>query len=187
MSHFTEESTVREVICDPAFSGFGRLFFPVDRPISPDMTLRELSSSDVYLWYSEIRPETTVDILNTLWERASGGEQIFYPLSRADTGLFFLRGNPGEKFAVCNAAVIMQYTGYDACDPADAPTYACVGTNDGIASWRGMQQRLQHLEQLGIPTEFHVYPGLRHGFGLGIETAAEEWIKDAAAFWEKQV
>lgn len=103
--------------------------------------------------------------------------RFFYPLSRADTGLFFLRGNPGEKFAVCNAAVIMQYTGYD----------ACVGTNDGIASWRGMQQRLQHLEQLGIPTEFHVYPGLRHGFGLGIGTAAEGWIKDAAAFWEKQV
>ena len=115
------------------------------------------------------------------------GRADFYPLSRADTGLFFLRGNPGEKFAVCNAAVIMQYTGYNACDPADAPTYACVGTNDGIACWRGMQQRLQHLEQLGIPTEFHVYPGLRHGFGLGIETAAEGWIKDAAAFWEKQV
>ena len=30
------------------------------------------------------------------------------------------------------AAVIMQYTGYTDTSKADAPTYACVGTSDGI-------------------------------------------------------
>lgn len=47
-----------------------------------------------------------------------------------------------------------------------------------------MQNRLQRLSALGIPTEFHVYEGLGHGFGLGIGTIAEGWIKDAIKFWE---
>lgn len=33
----------------------------------------------------------------------------------------------------------------------------------------------------------HKYPGLSHGFGLGTGTAAEGWIEDAVAFWEKQM
>lgn len=41
------------------------------------------------------------------------------------------------------------------------------------------------LSALGIPTEFHVYPGLSHGFGLG--TVAEGWIDDAVRFWESQM
>ena len=85
------------------------------------------------------------------------------------------------------AAVIMQYTGYSDASPQDAPTYACVGTNDGIASWRTMQRRLEALEGYGIPTKFHVYNGLRHGFGLGTGTVAEGWINDAVAFWEAQM
>lgn len=47
-----------------------------------------------------------------------------------------------------------------------------------------MQNRLQRLSALGIPTEFHVYEGLGHGFGLGIGTVTEGWIKDAHTFWE---
>ena len=80
----------------------------------------------------------------------------------------------------------MQYTGYSAVSEYDAPTYVCVGTNDGIANWRTMQRRLEALNDLGIPTEFHAYDGLPHGFGLGIGTAAEGWIHDAVAFWEEQ-
>lgn len=84
------------------------------------------------------------------------------------------------------AAVIMQYTGYSTVSPYDAPTYACVGTSDGIASWRTMQTRLQQLQDLGIPTEFHSYAGLQHGFGLGTGTVAEGWIDDAINFWQRQ-
>ena len=83
-------------------------------------------------------------------------------------------------------AVIMQYTGHSEYTGNDPPTYACVGTNDGIASWRTMESRLNALEELGIPTEFHAYEGLRHGFGLGTGTAAEGWIEDAVDFWEDQ-
>lgn len=72
------------------------------------------------------------------------------------------------------------------CTQNDPPTYACVGENDNIASWRTMKNRLRNLEAAGIPTEFHKYPGLRHGFGLGTGTVAEGWIDDAVIFWENQ-
>lgn len=290
VEHFSLNSTVGDVIRDPAFAGFGRLLFPVDISIPVTMTLREVSSSRTFLWYSNIHPEKTVEIVNELWRRAESGEQIFYPIytdeeirenpDKENTGIFFLRGIQKEKFAVLNAgggfyyvaamhdsfphalelsrrgynafvmiyrpntpwqdlgralcfiedhaeelgvnpegyslwggsagarmaavlgnaqnlryiterelpragAVIMQYTGYDEVSRFDAPTYACVGTADGIAWWGGMKQRLQKLGRLGIPTEFHAYPGLRHGFGIGTGTVADGWIEDAIRFWEK--
>ena len=84
-------------------------------------------------------------------------------------------------------AVIMQYTGQSDYTENDPPTFACVGENDGIAGWRTMERRIAALDASGIPTEFHHYPGLRHGFGLGTGTAAEDWIDQAAAFWEAQM
>lgn len=83
--------------------------------------------------------------------------------------------------------VIMQYTGHSDYTESDPPAYACIGENDGIAGWRAMENRLRKLDALGIPTEFHKYPGLGHGFGLGTGTAAEGWIKDAVSFWKKQM
>lgn len=85
------------------------------------------------------------------------------------------------------ATVIMQYTGHSNLTRNDPPTFVCVGENDGIANWRTMQRRIQALDEMGIPTEFHHYPGLRHGFGLGTGTVAEGWIDEAAAFWQRQV
>ena len=84
-------------------------------------------------------------------------------------------------------AVIMQYTGHSEYSELDPPTFACVGTNDGIASWRTMQRRLEAMESIGIRTEFHAYEGLSHGFGLGTGTVAEGWIDEAVAFWRKQI
>ena len=81
----------------------------------------------------------------------------------------------------------MQYTGHSEYSEADPPTFACVGEADGIASWRTMQRRLQAMSALGIPTEFHHYPGLPHGFGLGTGTVAEGWLDQAVAFWEAQM
>lgn len=84
-------------------------------------------------------------------------------------------------------AVVMQYTGHSEYAETDPPTYACVGENDGIASWRTMQRRLEAMSAVGIDTEFHKYPGLSHGFGIGVGTAAEGWVDDAVAFWERQM
>ena len=289
---FTENSTVAEVKANAAFRDFGRLLFPVDRAVSDDMTLKDVSSSSTYTWYNYIKPEKTVEIVNHLKNAAENGQQIFYNIytenemqadsSLRDTGLFFFEGEDNAKFAVCNAgggfayvgamhdsfphalelskmgynafvliyrpdapyddlaraiefihdnadtlkvdsddyslwggsagarmaatlgnsdylkqltgrtdigqagAVIMQYTGYTYTSKADAPTYVCVGTSDGIANWKTMQNRLNTLESYGIPTEFHAYEGLPHGFGLSTGTVAEGWIYDAVNFWEEQ-
>lgn len=81
-------------------------------------------------------------------------------------------------------AVIMQYTGFNRVSSADAPTYVNVGDSDWIANWQTMKQRLFYLDQLGIPTEFHVYSGLSHGYGLGEGTVAQGWLNDALRFWQ---
>lgn len=290
---FTENSTVADVLNDPDFAGFGRLMFPVDLNISDRMTLKQISSSSVYMWYSNIKSEKTVEIINYFKKERMKGNRIFYNIyteqqmtndpTKKDTGLFFFRGEPGKEFAINNAgggfyyvgamhdsfphaleisknsynafaliyrpgqayedlgqaisfiydhgdelqvsrenyslwggsagarmaavlgnssylkqytnrkdipqsaAVVTQYTGYSRISRGDAPTYSCVGTRDGIASWQTMQNRLDRLGSLGIPTEFHVYSGLSHGFGLGSGTVADGWIEDAIAFWEKQI
>lgn len=85
------------------------------------------------------------------------------------------------------AAVIMQYTGHTQYSAGDPPTFVCVGKNDGIASWQTMKSRLDSMSALGIPTEFHAYDGLGHGFGLGTGTVAEGWLDQAVAFWEEQI
>ena len=43
------------------------------------------------------------------------------------------------------------------------------------------------MSALGIPTEFHAYDGLGHGFGLGTGTAADGWFDLAVKFWEEQM
>ena len=85
------------------------------------------------------------------------------------------------------SAVIMQYTGHSDYTENDPPTFACVGEGDGIANWRTMERRLTAMSTLGIPTEFHHYPGLPHGFGLGTGTVAEGWLDEAVAFWKAQM
>lgn len=285
---FTRQSKIEDAAHDPAFGSFGRLLFPTDKYYYSGDTLEELR----LVYYSHIDPDETVEIVNTLKERAEAGQTIFYDIytdeekaadpAKEDTGLFFFKGTPGEKFAICNAggafayvgamqdsfphalelskkgynafaliyhpgaqtacedlaraitfifdhaeelevdtdcyslwggsagarmaawlgtygpeafgggdlprpgAVIMQYTGLSEYSELDPPTYACVGDRDGIANWRIMQARLDAMQQLGIDTEFHVYSGLGHGFGLGTGTSAEGWLDDAAAFWESK-
>ncbi len=286
---FDERTRMDTVKSDPVFGDYGRLLFPVDSGYYSGDTLGELR----LVWYNNIDPEQTVEIVNSLWQRANAGETVFYDIytdaekeadpAKEDTGLFFFKGEPGQKFAVCNAgggfayvgamqdsfphalalskqgynafaliyrpgaqtacedlaraisfifehadelqvdtdcyslwggsagarmaawlgsygpaafrgddlprpgAVIMQYTGHSDYTENDPPTFACVGESDGIVDWHAMQRRLQAMHDLGIPTQFHHYPGLPHGFGLGTGTAAEGWLDQAVAFWEAQM
>ena len=92
----------------------------------------------------------------------------------------------GESELPQPAAVVMQYTGLSEYSRNDPPTFVTVGRSDGIANWRIMKQRLDNMSALGIPTEFHSYPGLSHGFGLGTGTVAQGWIDEAIDFWEAQ-
>ena len=92
----------------------------------------------------------------------------------------------GEQKLPKPSTVVMQYTGLSDYSRNDPPTFVAVGESDWIADWRIMKQRLDEMNSIGIPTEFHSYPGLGHGFGLGTGTVAEGWIDEAVAFWEEQ-
>ena len=287
----TRDTLVRDVMDDPIFGGHGRLLFPVDRTIPQDMTLEDVGG--LLVWYHDVNPDKTVEIVNALGERAVSGDTVFYDIytdeekaadpEKEDTGLFFFRGEPGGKTAICNAgggfmyvgamqdsfphalelskngynafaliyrpgaqtacedlaraiaflhenaeelgidmtdyslwggsaggrmaawlgtygteefgerayprpaAVIMQYTGLSEVTGDEPPTYCCVGTRDGIASYRTMEGRVRRIQANGTDAEIEVFQGLPHGFGLGEGTVAEGWINRAIDFWERQM
>lgn len=93
----------------------------------------------------------------------------------------------GETAYPQPGAVIMQYTGLSEVTGNEPPTYNCVGTSDGIASYRTMKERIDRIQSQGTDTEIEVFDGLSHGFGLGEGTVAEGWLDNAIAFWEKQM
>lgn len=284
---YTADTKITDVISDPFFGDYGRLIFPVNTGYYSGSTLGSLRLT----WYSNIRPEKTVEICNYMRTQAQAGEVIFYDIyseqekkadpAKRNTGLFFFRGKPGEKFAICNAgggfayvgamhdsfphalelskkgynafaliyrpgsetacedlaraiafifehadelevdtagyslwggsagarmaawlgsygteafgekryprpaAVIMQYTGLSQVFGNEPPTYNCVGTSDGIASYRTMQSRIEAIRRNGTDAVIEVFNGLSHGFGLGTGTVAEGWLDNAVAFWER--
>lgn len=114
---YTADTPIETVAADPVFGDYGRLLFPVDDWYMSGETLGDLQLT----WYTNIDPEKTVEIVNSLYNRAAAGETVFYDiyteeekvadLEKADTGLFFFKGEPGEKFAVCNAGGGFAYVG----------------------------------------------------------------------------
>lgn len=288
---FTEDTKVWDVIDDPVFGDYGRLIFPADKSINENLTLGNVGN--ILTWYSYVNPDRTVQIANYLREHAASGEQIFYDIyteeekaadpEKKDTGLFFFRGTPGEKFAITNAgggfayvagmhdsfphalelskkgynafaliyrpgaqtacedlaraiafihehaeelevdvsgyslwggsagarmaawlgsygtaafgeadyprpgAVIMQYTGLSETTGREPPTYACVGTSDGIAYYGTMEERIRRIQAQGTNAEIEIFDGLPHGFGLGEGTVAEGWLNNAVRFWEENM
>ncbi len=83
------------------------------------MTLNEVGK--ILTWYNYVNPDRTVEIVNYMKTKAEAGEQIFYDIytdeekaadpAKKNTGLFFFRGNPGEKFAIVNAGGAFVYVG----------------------------------------------------------------------------
>lgn len=89
----------------------------------------------------------------------------------------------GQKQYPRPSAVIMQYTGMSEVTGREPPTYACVGTGDGIADYHVVQQRIEQIQANGVKAMIEIFPNLPHGFGLGKRTAAEGWIQNAVNFW----
>lgn len=116
-NYFVKDTKVSEVINDPAFKGFGRLIFPINTDYWSGETLKDIRLT----WYSHINPDKTVEIVNNLKERVSVGETVFFDIyteaekkaepRKKDTGLFFFKGKPNEKFAICNAGGGFSYVG----------------------------------------------------------------------------
>ncbi|MBQ6910081.1 MAG: hypothetical protein IJQ29_08170 [Synergistaceae bacterium] len=124
--------------------------------------------------------ELEVDVKNySLWGGSAGARMAAW-LGTYGTEAF------GEKNYPRPAAVIMQYTGLSEVTGNEPPTYNCVGTNDGIASYLTMQNRINRIKANGTDAEIEIFNGLSHGFGLGEGTVAEGWLDRAVKFWERQ-
>jgi acetyl esterase/lipase len=80
---------------------------------------------------------------------------------------------------------VIAYTGHTDWTPEDPPTFTIVGDRDGIANPAVMERRVNAMKAAGIPTEFHLYRNVGHGFALGASTSAEGWVHKAVQFWEK--
>ena len=123
--------------------------------------------------------ELQVDTKNySLWG-GSAGARIAAWLGSYGTAYF------GEKYYPRPAAVIMQYTGLSEVTGKEPPTYNCVGTNDVIADYRIMQNRINRIKNNGTDAKIEVFKNLPHGFGLGEGTIAEGWLNRAVEFWEE--
>ena len=114
---YNRNTAISEVISDSVFGKAGRLLFPVDTGYYSGSTLGDLSLT----WYTNIQLDKTMEIVNTLHNRAAKGEKIFYDIytdaekssdpEKKNTGLFFFKGTPREKVAVCNAGGGFAYVG----------------------------------------------------------------------------
>lgn len=125
--------------------------------------------------------ELQVDMTDySLWGGSAGARMAAW-LGSYGTEAF------GEDAYPRPAAVIMQYTGLSEVTGDEPPTYNCVGTSDGIASYQTMEERIRRIQAQGTDAEIEVFDGLPHGFGLGEGTVAEGWLDNAAAFWERQM
>ena len=116
----------------------------------------------------------------SLWGGSAGARMAAW-LGSYGTAAF------GEKEYPRPGAVIMQYTGLSEVYGNEPPTYNCVGTNDGIASYRTMERRIAAIQANGTDAMIEVFPGLSHGFGLGTGTMADGWINNAVSFWERNM
>jgi hypothetical protein len=50
-----------------------------------------------------------------------------------------------------------------------------------------MERRINTIRANGTNAEIEIFDGLSHGFGLGVGTAAEGWLDNAVAFWERNM
>ena len=116
----------------------------------------------------------------SLWGSSAGARMAAY------IGSYGVHGFGGDRISG-PGTVVMAYTGHADYSPNDPPTFAIVGENDRIAVPSTMERRINAMKANGIDVDFHIYPGLGHGFGLGIGTSAEGWIDDAIEFWEEHM
>ena len=116
----------------------------------------------------------------SLWGGSAGGRMTDW-VGTYGTEYF------GEKEYPRPSALIIQYTGLSEVIGNEPPTYSCVGTNDGIANYRTMQNRIEKIKSNGTNSKIEVFNGLPHGFGLGEGTIAEGWINNAVDFWKSQM
>lgn len=120
LEQVNENTTVQEVVENPAFNGFGKYIFPLNRYSSySNMKISNINSLLPY--HSHINTNSTIEVINYMINEVNNGEQIFYNIyfdeekaqdsSKQDTGLFFFRGNENAPFAIICAGGGFSYVG----------------------------------------------------------------------------
>lgn len=96
---YTRTTPIETVRNDPVFGDYGRLIFPVERSYYSGDTLEQLHLT----YYNNIDPDETVDICNSLRQRAADGQTIFYDIYTEDERVMHWRietirsqGTPAE-------------------------------------------------------------------------------------------
>lgn len=107
----------------------------------------------------------------SLWGGSAGGRMTDW-VGTYGTSYF------GEKEYPKPSALIIEYTGLSEVTGDEPPTYSVVGTNDEIANYKVMQNRINRIKANGTNAEIEVFNGLPYGFGIGEGTIAE-WLNDA--------
>jgi len=119
-ARLTVDSRIGELVNHPAFAGFADRILPrTDREVDHDAKLSTIASQLPY--HEHVDPPEVVRGLNRLIDDASAGRQLFFDFyteaekqrepSKAQTGLFFLRGRPGAPFAVIAPGGGFSYVG----------------------------------------------------------------------------
>jgi acetyl esterase/lipase len=83
--------------------------------------------------------------------------------------------------------VVMTYTAHSDVGTNEPPTFVVVGEFDAISPPSAMEKRVAQLRKAGTEVEYHKYPGVAHGFGLGTGTSADGWAAEAVRFWAKHI
>lgn len=118
--HLTADGKLGNLLGHPAFRGFARQLLPWDgRSYDEAMPLRDTRSLLPY--HSHVEPAVVIGALNRMIDDANSGKTIFYDIyaeaekraepAKANTGLFFFRGNPGAPFAVISPGGGFAYVG----------------------------------------------------------------------------
>jgi acetyl esterase/lipase len=146
---------------------------------SVQLACEDLAAAISYIFANAEHLEVSTECYS-LWRGSAGARMAAYLGSHGPAAY-------GGDELPRPATVVMQYTGHSEYTEKAPPTFVVVGGNDDIASPSIMERRVSALKAAGIDTEFHVYPNLGHGFGLGIGTSTEGWQDKAVAFWEKHI
>ena len=161
-------------LSEKGYNAFALIYRP-----GADTACEDLARAIAFL--HENADELQIDMTDySLWGGSAGARMAAW-LGSYGTPAF------GEEEYPAPGAVIMQYTGLSDVTGNEPPTYACVGTSDGIASYRSMENYISRIRADGTDAEIEVFDGLRHGFGLGEGTVAEGWIDRAVSFWERNM
>lgn len=119
-SPLTTESTIGDLLDHPALAGFAEKTLPwAGRDYDRDAALSGIATLLPY--HSQVDPQVVTDGLNRLVSSANSGDRVFYEiyaeeerLAQPDlneTGLFFLRGEPGAPFALIAPGGGFSYVG----------------------------------------------------------------------------